>query len=148
MFCQALNEQSAIEAVVDDSVEQHHHIRHLVLKSEVNHSEIVLGVEHVKVFYNLLIGDVSLTERCRLIKYREGIAHAAIGFLSYHGKCFLLIFYSFLVGYRLQVSNGVLHRHTLKVIDLTTTKDGRKNLMLLCRGKDKYHMCRWLLKRL
>ncbi len=39
------------------------------------------------------------------------------------------------------------HRYAMEVIYLTARQYGGDNLMLLCGGKDKYHVCRGLLKR-
>ena len=148
VFGKTLNEQSTVETVVDDGIEQHHHLRHLVLERQVNDAKIVLRVEHVQVLDDLLVGDISLTERSRLVEDAEGITHAAVGLLSDDSQRLLFILDALLVGYRLQVVDGVLHRHTLEVIDLTTAEDGGQNLVLLRSGQDEDDMCRGFLQRL
>ena len=44
------------------------------------------------------------------------------------------------------MGNDIRNGHTLKVIHLTTRKNGWQNLMLLRCGKDKDHMCWWLFQ--
>ena len=62
MLGQSLNEQSTIETLVDNLVEQHHDVCHLINNREVDNLEVVLRIEHVQVLNHFLIRDVALTE--------------------------------------------------------------------------------------
>ena len=148
MLGQSLHEKSSVKAFAQHIVEQYHHLAHLILYREVHDAEIVLRVEHVQVFQHLLIGDISLTERSGLIEDGEGVAHSAISLLGNDCQRLFLVFDAFLLGHLLQVFNGVLHRHALKVINLTTRQDGGQNLMFLCGSQDKDDVCRRFLQRL
>ena len=118
MISESVNHQSSVEAVRQDIVDNQHHIADLILKRQVDNFEIVLSIEDIKVFKHLLVGDVSLTERCSLIENGQCVTHAAVGLLGYHVKCLLLVCYALTLGYILQVSHDALHRHTLEVINL------------------------------
>ena len=62
MFGKPLDKQSAVEALVDNLVEQNHDIAHLILIREVDDLEIVFDVEHIQILDDFLVGDVTLTE--------------------------------------------------------------------------------------
>ena len=148
MFGKTLDEQASVEAFVDDIVEQHHDIAHLIIIREVDDLEIVLGVEHIQILNHFLVGNVALTERGSLVEDGEGIAHTTVSLLGNHGKGLLLVGDTLLVGHMLQVVDGVTDGHTLEVVDLTTTQDGGQDLMLLCRSKDEDDVCGRLFERL
>ena len=118
MRSESINHQSSVETVRQDIINNQHHIAHLILKRQVDDFEIVLSIEDIKVFKHLLVGYVSLTERCSLVEDGQSVTHAAIGFLSYHVKCLLLVSYALTLGYMLQVTHDALHRHTLEIINL------------------------------
>ena len=67
--CQSAYEQSAIEAAAQDVVQPHHQVAHLVLQGQVEHTEVVVGIEHVEVFDYLLVGNVALREACHLVEH-------------------------------------------------------------------------------
>ena len=148
MLGQALDEQAAIETLVDDIVEQYHDVCHLVDNREVDNLEVILRVEHVQVLDNLLVGDITLTERSCLVEDRQSIAHATISLVGYDCQCLFLVGNAFLLCHRLQMFNGVTDSHTFKVVDLAATQDGGQNLMFLRCGQDKDDMCGWLFQRL
>ena len=62
MLGQSLNEKTTIETFVDDIVKQHHDLADLIADCQIDNLEIVLGIQHVQVFDDLLVGDVPLTE--------------------------------------------------------------------------------------
>ena len=148
MFGETADKQSSIKSFIDDLVEQHHDVCHLVLNSQVDDFKVVLCVQHVQVFNDLLIGDIPLTERYRLVEDTQRIAHTAICLLSNDSQCLFLILHALFLCHGFQMTDGVTHRHTLEVIDLTTTQDGRQNLMFLGGGKDEDDMGRGLFQRL
>ena len=148
MGSEAVNELTAVEAASDDLVEQYHNLRHLVGQRQLDNVEVVVGIEHVKVFDDLLIGDVALTERHSLIEDGQCIAHTTIGFFGNHGQRLFLVGDAFLLGHAFQVGDGVLNGHTLEVVDLASRDDGRQNLVLLGRGQDEDDVRRRLLERL
>ena len=148
MLGESLNHVAAVESLVQDAVEHHHHLAYLVLYGEVYQLEVVVAVEHVQVFYYLLVGDVALAEACRLVEDGEGIAHTAVCFLGDDSECLILVFHAFLLSYHLQVGDGVSHGHALEVVNLASAQDGRQNLVLLGGGEDEDDV-RWrLLQRL
>ena len=69
MQCQSAYEQSAVEAAAQDVVQPHHQVAHLVLQGQVEHTEVVVGIEHVEVFDYLLVGNVALREACHLVEH-------------------------------------------------------------------------------
>ena len=73
-------------------------------------------IENIEVFYHFLIRNVPLTEADSLVEYRESIAHASVSLLSYDGQGFLLIRDTFFFCHHLQMVDGVLNGHALKVI--------------------------------
>ena len=141
MLGQTLNEQSAVEALVDDIVQQHHYVAHLIYYGEIDDLEVVLGVEHVQVFDHFLVGDVALTERGGLVEDGEGVAHTAVGFLGDDGEGLFVIGDALLFGHVLQMIDGVADGHPFEVVDLTTAEDGGQDLVLLRRGEDEDDVC-------
>ena len=85
MFGKSLNQQTTVESLVDDVVQQQHDVAYLVVNREVDNLEIVLGIQHVQVFNHFLVGDVTLAERSCLIEDGEGITHTTIRLFCYHG---------------------------------------------------------------
>ena len=148
MLGQSLNEQSAIETLVDNLVEQHHDVCHLINNREVDDLEVVLRVEHVQVFYHLLVSDVALTEGYCLVEDAQSITHTAIGLLGNHCQCLFLVGDALLLSHRLQVVDGVADGHALEVVNLATTQDGWKNLMFLRCSEDEDDVCGRLFQRL
>ena len=146
MLGQTLNQQASIEALIDNRVEQHHNVAHLIIYREVDNLEVVLAIEHIQILYHLIVSDVALTERCSLVEYRERIAHTAISLLSNHCQSLLLVGDTLLLGHMLQVVDGVADGHTLKVVYLATAQNGGQNLMFLGSGQNEYHVCGWLLE--
>ena len=119
MFGEAADEQTAIKAFVDGIVEEHHDVAHLILQTQVDDSEIVVGIHHVEVFDHLFISDVPLTEAGSLVEYRECVSHSTVGFFRDDSQCLLLIADTFLLSHIFQVLYRALYRHTFKVVDLT-----------------------------
>ena len=141
------DEVSAVKSLVDDVVEQHHDVCHLVVKAQVDDVEIVVGIQHVEVFNHLIICDVALAEAGSLVKHRQGISHAAVGLFGNHVECLLFIPNALFLCHHLEVVDDVGHGHALKVVNLTSGDDGGQNLVLLGGGQDKDHMCRRLFER-
>ena len=148
MLSQTADEQSSVEALADNVVQQNHDVSHLVVNAQVDNLEVILGIEHVQVFDNFLIGNISLTERRSLVEDTQGIAHSTIRFFSNHSQSLFLVSDAFLVCHTLQVVDGVAHRHTLKVVNLTATENGRQNLMFLRSSQNEDDMCGWFLQSL
>ena len=148
MGCQSVDEMTAIEAAPNDLIEQNHDVSNLVFQCKVDDAEVVVGIEHVQVFDDLLIGDGALTERHCLVEDAQRVAHSAISLLGNHCQRLLFILDAFLLGHVLQMGDGILHRHAFEVVDLTTRDDGWQNLVLLRGGKDEDDVCRRFLKRL
>ncbi len=145
---QALAEVAAVEPFGNDAVEQEHYLRGVVLEREVHDTEIVVGIEHVKIFNHMLVGDISLAVASRLVEDGQGVAHAAVGFLGNHGERLLLVGIAFLLRHHLQIVDSVLHGHAFEIVDLAARDDGWQQLMLLCRGENEYHVGRRFLKSL
>ena len=68
MGSQSGDEMVAVEALVQYLVEQQQGIAHFVVQQDVCQAEIVLVIQHVEVFYHLLIGDVSSCEAGCLVE--------------------------------------------------------------------------------
>ena len=47
MACQTANTLTGVESLGDDAVEQEHYVADLVLQTEINDTEIVVGVKHI-----------------------------------------------------------------------------------------------------
>ena len=146
MFGQTLDEESAVEAFVDDIVEQHHDVADLVFQTQVDNLEVILGVEHVQVLNHLFVCDVALAERGCLVEDGEGIAHTAIGLLGNNVEGLFLVGDTFLLCHMHQMVDGVADGHALEIVDLATAEDGGKNLVLLGGGENEDHMCWRLLE--
>ena len=86
--------------------------------AQVNQFEVVVGIQHVQVFYHFLIGDIALAEAVGLVEHRQGVSHSAVGFFGNHGQCFLFVGYSLLCCHFLQMVDDVSHSHSLKVVYL------------------------------
>ena len=145
---QSVDEVAPVKTLLYDAVEQHHYVAHLVLKRQVNHAEVVVGIQLVEVFNHLGVGDVALAETRRLVEYRQSVAHTAVGFLGYYSQSFLFVCDALLLCHVLQVRYGVLHGHSLEVVYLAARQDCRQNLVLLGGGEDEDDVCRRLFKRL
>ena len=102
--------------MIDDVVQQDHDLCDLVLQCQIDDTEIVFCVENIEVFYHFLIRNVPLTEADSLVEYRESIAHASVSLLSYDCQGLLLIRDTFFFCHHLQMVDGVLNGHALKVI--------------------------------
>ena len=148
MLGQTLYQQTTVETFVDDVVEQYHDVHGLVLQGEVDNLEVVVGIQHVQVFNDLLVGDVALTERGCLVEDAQGIAHATVSLLGNNGQRFLFNGDAFLLSHILQVVDGIAHRHALEVVNLTAAQDGGQYLVLLGSCQDEDDVCGWLLQRL
>ena len=146
MACQARNEVGSIKAFCQHAIQEQHHLRHLVFQCVVYDIEIVVGIEHVEIFDNLLIGDIALTEACCLVEDGESIAHTSVCLFGYQRQCLFFIGDAFFFSHHLQVVDGALHGHTLEVVDLATREDGWQYLVFLGSGKDKDDMSWWFLK--
>ena len=144
MLGESLNHVSAVESLAQDIVEQQQHLAHLVLQGEVHELEVVVAVEHVQVFYHLLVGDVALAEAGSLVEDGEGISHTSVCLLGDDGKRLLLVLDAFLLSHHLEVGDGVGYGHALEVVNLASTQDGRQDLVLLGGGEDEDHV-RWRL---
>ena len=147
MLGQTADEQSTVEALVDDIVDQHHDVGHLVMQAEVDELEVVFGIQHIEVFDDLLVSDIPLTEGGGLVEDAQGIAHSAIGFLCDDVQGSLFVLETLFLGYTFEVVDGVTNRHAFEVIDLTTTEDGWQYLVLLCCRQDEDDMSRRLFQR-
>ena len=145
---QSVDEVAPVKSLFNDAVEQHHYIAHLVLKRQVNHTEIVVGIQLVEVFNHLGVCDVALAEARSLVEYRQSVAHTAVGFLGNNSQSLFLVSDAFLLRYVLQVRYGILHCHSFEVVYLAARQDGRQNLVLLGGGENKDDVCRRFLKRL
>ena len=148
MLGESLNQQTTVESLIDDVVQEHHDVAHLIINREVDDLEVVLGIEHVQVFNHFLVGDVALAERGCLIEDGEGITHTAISLFCNHSQRLFLEGDTFLLSHVLQMIHRVADGHTFEVIDLTTAQDGRQDLMLLSGGQDEDYVCRGLLQGL
>ncbi len=134
-------EQPAVESLVYYAVQQHHNVRRTVLNAQVYDAEIVVRVEHIQVFNDLVIRDFALAEARCLVENGQCVAHTSIGFLGYHGECFVLAGYSLALGHAFQVANRIAHGHSLEVIDLATRQDSGQNLVLFGGCEDEHHVC-------
>ena len=148
MRSQSADEMTAIEAVVDDVVQQYHDIGHLVLQRQVDDVEVVLRIEHIQVVYHLLVGDVPLTEGRHLVEYRQSVAHTTVSLLGNDVQCLLLVGDAFFLGHHLQMVHDIGNSHTLKVVYLAPTDNRGQDLVLLGRGEDEDDMCWRLLQGL
>ena len=148
MLGQSLDQEAAVEAFVDDSVEQHHDVADLVLQTQVDDLEVVLGIEHVQVLNHFVVGDVPLTERGCLVEDGEGIAHTAVSLLGDDGEGLFLEGDAFLLCHALQMVDGVADGHALEVVDLATAEDGGEYLVLLGGGENEDDVCRGFLEGL
>ena len=141
MLGQSLYEQTAVEALVDDVVQQYHRLTGLVRHSVVHQTEVILRVQHVQVFYHLLIRNIALTEGCCLVEDAQSVTHTTVGLLGDDGQRLLLILYALLLGNVLQVVDGIGYRHTLEVVNLATTENGGQYLVLLRSSQDEDDVC-------
>ena len=142
----ALNKQSAIEALIDNRVKQHHDIAYLIINREVDDLEVILCIQHVEILDHLVVSDIPLTERGGLVEDRESIAHTAISLLCDDGERLLFVLDALFLSDGLQMVDRITDGHPLEVIDLTTTEDGGQDLVFLRRGEDEDDMCGRLLK--
>ena len=94
-------------------------------------SEIIFVVQYIQVLDYALIADVSAGKADHLVEDRQSITHTTVSFQGNHIQCFRFGGNSFLRRYVCQMSNGVFHTDTVKIIDLAAGKDGWQNLMLL-----------------
>ena len=147
MLGESLNEQSAIEPLVDNRVEQYHDVAHIINNREVDDLEVVLGIEHVEVLNHFVVGDIALTERSGLVEDGERIAHTAVGLLCDNSQSLFFILDAFLLSDGLQMVDRVADGHPFEIVDLTAAEDGRQDLMLLGRSEDEDDVCGWLLQR-
>ena len=146
MLGKTLDKNASVETFVENIVQQHHHLAHFVGESEVNQVEIVVAIQNVQVLDYLFISDVALTETGSLVKDRECIAHTAIGFFCDDSQSLFLIFDSFFFCYHSQMLDCVRNGHSLEIVNLTSTENGRQNLVLLRGRQDKDDMRWWLLQ--
>ena len=121
----ASHEITSIEALLQHLVEQQQCATHIARKSGLHQTEIVVRIQHIQHLDCLLIADIRTAERDQLVKDTQRIAHTAIGLLCHHIQCFFRGIHAFLLGYILQVTNGIRHGDSAEIIHLATTQNGR-----------------------
>ena len=109
-----------LKSAAKDVVEREHHLCDIAFQEAVCDAEIVVIVKDVQVFYDFAVGDVPLCVRCELVEDAECIAHAAIRFLCNDVECFVLACIAFAFCHPFQMSDDVLHLHTVEVVNLAS----------------------------
>ena len=109
---------AAVESLVEYIIQEHHDFTHLVFQSKADDIEVIVCIQHIQVFYHLLVGDVSLRETRCLIEDGEGIAHTTVGLFGDDGQCLLFILYVFLFRHVFKVTDDVRNSHALEIVDL------------------------------
>ena len=137
MLCKACHEVSRIKTFHQHLIEQQQGIAHIASQCRIHQAEIIIRIQHIQHRDRLLIANRCSAERHQLIEDTQRITHTAIRFLCHHVQCLFARIHAFLLGNILQVTNGISHRNTTKVIHLTTAQDGRQHFVLLGCRQDK-----------
>ena len=137
---------TSVESLVEHIVKKQQGIAHFILKKTVCQTEVILVIQYIEILNHTLVGDISSGETNHLIKDRESVTHTPIRFERNHVQGFRLRRDSFFRRYVSQMVHSIIYADTVKVVNLTTRQDGRKNLMFLRCCKNKYGVAGRLFK--
>jgi DNA polymerase-3 subunit gamma/tau len=98
------------------------HLQYVAAQEGVNASEEALNVVAQKADGGMRD---ALSIFDQLVKDTQRIAHTAIGLLRHHVQRLFCGIHTFLLGYILQVTDGICHGDSAEIIHLATAQDGR-----------------------
>ena len=131
---------TAVKTFVQHIIEQQQGVTHLILKKAVRQPEIIFIIQHIEILNHALIRNVSTGKAYHLIEDGKCITHTAIRLqrndIQRFGFCCDILFRSHIS----QMLHRVFHTDTVKIINLATRQNSRKNLMLLRRRQNKDSM--------
>ena len=131
---------TSVKAFIQYIIEKQQSITYLVFEETIRQTEIIFIIKYVQIINHTLIGDISSGETNHLIEDRQCITHTTVRLHGYHVQRFRLCRDSFFRSNIRQMIHRIFHAYPVKVINLTTGKNGRENLMLLRRSQDKDSM--------
>ena len=134
---QAGDDVLAVEAFLQNLVEDEQRGADVAREHGVGEAEIVVVIEHVEVLDHGLVGHVAAGVADGLIEDGEGVAHAAVGFLGDDVEGLGLGLDALLLGHVLQVADDVGDGDAGEVVDLTAGEDRGEDLVLLRGGEDE-----------
>ena len=131
---------TSVKAFIQNIIEKQQSITYLVFEETIRQTEIIFIIKNVQIINHTLIGDISSGKTYNLVEDRQSITHTTVCLHSYHVQCFRLRRDTFFRSNIRQMIHRIFHAYPVKVINLTTGKNGRENLMLLRRSQDKDSM--------
>ena len=137
---QSGNKVTSVKTFIQYIIEKQQCVAHLVFEEAIRQTEIIFIIKYVQIINHTLIGDISSGETNHLIEDRQCITHTTVRLHGYHVQRFRLCRDSFFRSNIRQMIHRIFHAYPVKVINLTTGKNGRENLMLLRRSQDKDSM--------
>lgn len=120
MIAQSADEMLRFKAFADDVVEQEQNVGRVALQNVVDDFEIIVVIQHVEVFDDILVGDVFARETDHLVENGECVAQGAIGFLGDDIECFGFGSDAFARGDESEMLRNVLNGDALEVENLAT----------------------------
>ena len=140
------NKMQCIESLGQHLIKSQKCRRIISLQERIDKREAIFIVQHIQVAKNILIFDISTAERNSLVKDSQCITHRTIRLMSNYMQRLIINSNPLIYSHHSQILHNVLDSDSIEIVCLTTRKDSRKDLMLLCRCKNKDCMRRWFLK--
>ena len=144
---QSGNKVTSVKTFIQYIIEKQQCVTHLVFEEAIRQTEIIFIIKYIQIINHTLIGDISSGETNHLIEDRQSITHTTVRLHGYHIQRFRLCRDSFFRSNVRQMAHRIFHTYPVKVINLTTGKNSRKNLMLLRRSQNKDCMTRRFFQR-
>ena len=142
------HESLAGESPREHVVEREQRLDIVARQERFGHAEVGVVVQYVERLGHLLIAEFLPAERNGLVEHRQGVAHAAVGFLCDQVERLVVGGDSLLRGDVFEVFHGVLDADAVEVVDLAAGEDRRDNLVFFGGRQDEDGVCGRLLERL
>src|SRR4051812_35778156 len=88
MFSKPNNKIMRVETFSENVIKNKHHFRETLSQAGISDPEIIIVIEYVEVFNNLLVSEVIACKGHHLVKNGTGIAQTSVGFLRYYMQSF------------------------------------------------------------
>ena len=128
---------TTVKSFIQYIIEKQQRITHPVFKKTIRQTEIIFVIKNVQVLNNTLISNIPSRKTHYLIEDRQRVTHTSIRFhrndIQRFGFCRNIFFCSNVR----QMIHRIFDTDPVKIINLATGKDSRKNLMLLRRSQNK-----------
>ncbi len=136
------------KAFREHRVERDQHIDVVACEQHLRNAEIGVVIQHVERLGHVAVVERRAAERHGLVEHRQGVAHAAVGFLRDEVQRLFVGRDVLLPGDVFEVFDAVLDADAVEVVNLAPREDGRNDLVFLGRREDEDGVCGRLFERL